>query len=143
MEEAYDAAPNPKRIKAVLTSNPNNPMMNCWPKDVVRQMMDFCHERNLHYISDEVFANTVFSTEAEQFVSALSLLKSSNSDSDGVAMKSLIDRSQVHVLWSTSKDFGASGIRAVGDSFSPIHLSSVSFLSLPNQRKIGLRCLLS
>ncbi|PCG88886.1 Pyridoxal phosphate-dependent transferase, major region, subdomain 1 [Penicillium occitanis (nom. inval.)] len=112
MEAAYNAAPDPRRIKAVLTSNPNNPMMNCWAKDVVRQMMDFCHERNLHYISDEVFANTVFDTEADQFVSALSLLKSPDSEGDGAAMKSLIDPSLVHVLWSTSKDFGACGVRA-------------------------------
>jgi aspartate/methionine/tyrosine aminotransferase len=133
MEAAYSAAPDPKRIKAVLTSNPSNPMMNCWPKDVIRQMMDFCHERNLHYISDEVFANTVFDTEADQFVSALSLLKSPISDGEGVAMRSLIDRSQVHVLWSTSKDFGASGVRAVGGSFLSFHLSSLAFLSLPDQ----------
>lgn len=81
--------------------------------------MDFCHERNLHYISDEVFANTVFDTEADQFVSALSLLKSPDSEEDEVAMKSLIDPSSVHVLWSTSKDFGACGVRAVSGPIYP------------------------
>lgn len=94
-------------------------------------MMDFCHERNLHYISDEVFANLVFDSEADQFVSALSLLKSLNPDGKGVAMKSLINRSLVHVLWSTSKDFGAFGVRAVGSSFLSIHLFSFPFLSIP------------
>lgn len=117
MEAAYNSAPDPKRVKAVLTSNPSNPMMNCWPKDVVRQMMDFCHDRNLHYISDEVFANTVFDPEADQFVSALSLLKTPDQDKESTEVKSSIEPSLVHIVWSTTKDFGACGVRAVGPAF--------------------------
>lgn len=88
-------------------------MMKCWPKDVVRQMMDFCQKHNLHYISDEVFANTVFDPDAEQFVSALSLLKNPDQPSSDEG-KSIIEPSMVHVVWSTTKDFGACGVRSVG-----------------------------
>lgn len=75
-------------------------------------MMDFCQQRNLHYISDEVFANTVYDPDAEQFVSALSLLKNPGKD-DGDEGKSIIEPSMVHVVWSTTKDFGACGVRSV------------------------------
>lgn len=135
LEEAYNAAPDPSRIKAVITSNPNNPMMKCWPKDVVRQMMDFCQKRNLHYISDEVFANTVFDPEAEQFVSALSLLKNPDKPESDQG-KSIIEPSMVHVVWSTTKDFGACGVRSVW--LNP----ELEILLLTNARAASFRIIL-
>ncbi|KAH8695586.1 pyridoxal phosphate-dependent transferase [Talaromyces proteolyticus] len=131
LEAAYNSAPDPKRIKAVLTSNPNNPMMNCWPEDVVRQIMDFCQDHNLHYISDEVFANTVFDLEADQFVSALSLLKRPDRHDESVGVKSIIEPTLVHVLWSVTKDFGACGVRAgCVLSYHPLVRAGVSFASV-------------
>jgi hypothetical protein len=109
LEAAYSSAPELKRIKALLTSNPNNPFMRCWPKDVVCEMINFCQRHGLHYISDEVFANTVFDPKADQFVSALSLLHNPD-EKQGVSQedrKSIIEPSLVHVVWSTTKDFGA------------------------------------
>ena len=73
-------------------------------------MMMFCQKHGLHYISDEVFANTVFD-ESDRFVSALSFMRGSEGDngngSDG------IDPNLVHVVWSMTNDFGACGVRSV------------------------------
>jgi hypothetical protein len=137
LEEAYNSAPDRTRIKAVITSNPNNPIMKCWPKDVVRQMMDFCQQRNLHYISDEVFANTVFDPDAEQFVSALSLLKNPDKD-DSDEGKSIIEPSMVHVVWSTTKDFGACGVRSVCFFEKPDH----EIIFLINLRAVSFHIIL-
>jgi aspartate/methionine/tyrosine aminotransferase len=123
-------------------------MMNCWPKDVVPEMMDFCQKYGLHYISDEVFANTVFDTKAEQFVSALSLLKTPEQEKDSsaksetateVEKKSSIEPSLVHVVWSTTKDFGACGVRAVSFKPDPF-LLSFDFLVFHYVFLLSTRC---
>jgi aspartate/methionine/tyrosine aminotransferase len=121
LEEAYASAPDPSRIKALLTSNPNNPFMRCWPRDVLRGMMEFCQKHGLHYVSDEVFANTVFD-EADAFVSALELVRGgdSNGDGDGDHESGSIDPNLVHVIWSTTKDFGACGVRSVSIYIKPV-----------------------
>ncbi|KAI9745240.1 MAG: hypothetical protein M1818_001518 [Claussenomyces sp. TS43310] len=112
LEAAYASAPDPKRIKALVTSNPNYPFMQCYPPEVLRGLLDFCQSHDLHYISDEIFANTVFDKQATPFVSALSLLESGleKEGKDGLE-KCTIDPGQVHVVWSASKGFGCSGIR--------------------------------
>lgn len=46
---------------------------------------------------------------AAPFVSALAL----DTSTPGSEEEQQIDRSRVHVIWSTSKDFGSSGIRMV------------------------------
>ncbi|KAJ5601925.1 hypothetical protein N7510_011459 [Penicillium lagena] len=127
LEAAYTSAPDPSRIKALLTSNPNNPFMRCWPSDVLRGMMEFCQKYGLHYISDEVFANTVFDA-TEKFVSALELVKGTDGDHGS---GSIIDPNLVHVVWSTTKDFGACGIRSgCAVSYNPLVISGVSYATL-------------
>ncbi|PYH99031.1 PLP-dependent transferase [Aspergillus ellipticus CBS 707.79] len=67
----------------------------------------FCGDRNIHFISDEIDANSVFSppqgSNAPNFTSLLFL------DLQGVIGPSL-----VHVMYDMSKDFGASGLRLAG-----------------------------
>lgn len=114
LEAAYASAPDPKRVKAVLTSSPNSPFMRTFPPEVIKGMLDFCHRKGLHYISDEVFANTVFDPQGEKFVSALALVngREVKEGKDGEE-KSEINPGAVHVVYSATKDFGACGIRSV------------------------------
>lgn len=70
--------------------------------------MSFCHKRNLHYISDEIFALCAFNSPSVPFVSALSLL-----DNPSGERADAIRRSHVHVIWSLSKDLGSPGVRMV------------------------------
>ena len=114
LEVAYSDAPDPKRIKGLVVSNPHNPFAQCYPRDVLLQCLKFCKERGLHYVSDEIYALSVFdspTTKGNPFVSVLSLMNEARSDSE--LREELMDRSRVHVVWSVSKDFGCSGTRMV------------------------------
>ncbi|KAJ5569625.1 uncharacterized protein N7459_009055 [Penicillium hispanicum] len=137
LEEAYHSAPAPGRIKALITSNPNNPFARCWSPAAVRDMMDFCHRYGLHYISDEVFANTLFDPQTDQFVSALSLLKGSETTESELASeeknapKSVIDPGSVHIIWSMTKDFGTCGVRSgCVATYNPLVRDGASYASL-------------
>ena len=105
LEHAFENATCP--IRGLLLTNPNNPLGQCYPQSVLEGCLKFCQKRNIHFISDEIYALTSFAcdeiTDPSPFVSTLSL--------DLPALG--CDPSRVHVLWSTSKDFGQSGIRMV------------------------------
>ncbi|CAO2655780.1 Nn.00g045830.m01.CDS01 [Neocucurbitaria sp. VM-36] len=109
LQAAYDFSADKSRIKAVLLCNPHNPLSRCYPKQALLELMEFCQERELHLISDEVFALTGLTgvpTNAPKFVSALSLTEPLVPEG---AVK--VDPSRVHVVWSASKVFGMSGFR--------------------------------
>lgn len=93
-------------IKAVILCNPHNPLGRCYPPDVILAYCQFCEAHNLHLLSDEIFALSVFPSDdvsqPEPFVSALSF-----------DLRALgINSSRVHVLYGMSKDFNANGFRA-------------------------------
>ncbi|PGH11892.1 hypothetical protein AJ79_04584 [Helicocarpus griseus UAMH5409] len=93
------------RIRALILTNPHNLFGQCYPQEVLEACLKFCQQRDIHFISDEVYAMTGFScaeiTNPVPFISALSL--------DTHALR--CDRSRIHTIWSISKDFGASGFR--------------------------------
>ncbi|OJD14967.1 hypothetical protein AJ78_04750 [Emergomyces pasteurianus Ep9510] len=101
LEETMDKATC--RIKALILTNPHNIFGQCYPLEVLEACLKFCQQREIHLISDEVYAMTTFScveiSEPAPFVSALSL--------DAIALR--CERSRIHTIWDTSKDFGASG----------------------------------
>lgn len=73
--------------------------------------MEFCQERGLHLISDEIYALTALQDPPDYvpaFCSALSLTEPLVPEG---AVK--VDPSRVHVVWSASKLFGSSGFRVV------------------------------
>ena len=106
LEDTLQKATRP--IKALLLSNPHNPLGRCFSKKSLEACLKFCQEKNLHLVSDEVFAPMTFESpdvsEEEQFVSVLSL------DCEALGC----DRSRIHMIWSPSKAFALSGVRLVG-----------------------------
>ncbi|KAF2795571.1 1-aminocyclopropane-1-carboxylate synthase [Melanomma pulvis-pyrius CBS 109.77] len=92
-------------IKALMVTNPHNPLGVSYPSEILEMCLQFCKKYSIHFISDEVYALSVFESSdlpmPKPFVSALSL------DLDRIGA----DKSRVHVVWSTSKDFGQSGFR--------------------------------
>lgn len=117
-EEALEAATTP--VKAVLLCNPHNPLGKCYPRATLQAMLDFCRRKNLHYISDEVYALSLHSNSENQgqspgFVSALSLEDSAN---------------LVHIVYSLSKDFGCSGLRLVSPTI-PRHFTMINAGRVP------------
>jgi aspartate/methionine/tyrosine aminotransferase len=111
LRAAYRQDTYPDRIKAVVLTNPNNPLGRCYAPEVLRECLRFCHINNLHFISDEVYALSSFQEDptSPPFVSVLSLLDSNGSTSGAPSVMA----SRVHTVWSLSKDFGCSGIRLV------------------------------
>ncbi|ROT35117.1 1-aminocyclopropane-1-carboxylate synthase C [Sodiomyces alkalinus F11] len=90
--------------KAMILCNPHNPLGRCFPPEVLAAYMQFCQKHNIHLISDEIYALSIWENpdapDAPPFTSTLSI------DTAG-----RIDPSLVHVLWGMSKDFGSNGIR--------------------------------
>jgi aspartate/methionine/tyrosine aminotransferase len=92
-------------VKGVLLCSPHNPLGRCYPRSVLRALLALCSKFQLHLVSDEVYALSVW--RVPSFTSVLSL-----------DLEDLIDPSLVHVLWGISKDFGANGWR-MGCLISP------------------------
>ncbi|KAH7041496.1 pyridoxal phosphate-dependent transferase [Microdochium trichocladiopsis] len=116
-------------IKAVLITNPNNPLGRCYPRATQLAIMAFCHAHNLHLISDEIFGATEFSShlspspsspgstaDRTPFTSILSIPQSSTQ----------LSLSRRHVIYGLAKDFGAPGLRigALVSQSNPELLSS-------------------
>ncbi|EEH42724.2 uncharacterized protein PADG_07544 [Paracoccidioides brasiliensis Pb18] len=103
LEDAMDKATC--TIKALIITNPHKFYGLCYPLEVLEACLIFCQQRGLHFISDEGYGMTSYSVaddiEPEPFISALAL------DTELLEC----DRSRIHVIWSISKDFGASGFR--------------------------------
>ncbi|KAI1275241.1 putative aminotransferase GliI-like protein [Xylaria sp. FL0933] len=131
LERGLRDAPVP--VKAVVVTNPHNPLGQCYSKENLVQLMQFCQLHNLHLISDEVFALSEHGCadlrKPRKFTSALAI--------DAAAHG--CDAGRVHVIWSMSKDLGATGARIgcvvtrnrdLRDSIALVAHISVSNLSI-------------
>lgn len=108
-------------VRALLIVNPNNPLGRCYPAQTLTALMKFCRDFSVHFISDEVYALSVYDTEETKtgFTSALAV----HSDE-------LLNPDMLHVLYGMSKvsmvvldsgnclltdaanqDFGSAGLR--------------------------------
>jgi len=86
-------------VKGFLFCNPNNPLGVVYPRQLAVQLMEVCKKHKVHFISDEIYALSVFDSSTT-FSSVLSL-----------PMDKIPDPSRTHVLWGLSKDFGLAGFR--------------------------------
>ena len=103
----------PPRI--LLLSHPNNPLGICYPPHVVQECIDWCREKEVHLISDEIYAGSVYRKERTgkekgqpTFVSAMAL---GSSTSDKSSHSGLGLGSYIHLVYALSKDFALSGLR--------------------------------
>ncbi|THV45507.1 hypothetical protein BGAL_0480g00040 [Botrytis galanthina] len=125
LENGLVNAPCP--IKALMISNPHNPLGRCYSHEQLEACLIFCQKNNLHLISDEIFGPVSFECpdlpSEEHFVSILSL--------DYQALG--CDQSRVHMIWSPSKVFALSGLRLANkdlrDGLALAAFSNVSILS--------------
>lgn len=92
------------KVKGLILCNPHNPLGKCYSKEVLISYMRLCQKHQIHLVSDEVYAMSVFenpsSPTAPAFVSVLSI------DPTEVISPSLI-----HILYGMSKDFACNGFR--------------------------------
>lgn len=103
LDAAYTAAVHSGHPpKILLLSHPVNPLGVCYPPHVILDCIDWCRENQVHLVSDEIYAGSVY--DDETFVSALQLA----GDELGP---------YVHWVYSLSKDFALSGTR-IGAAYS-------------------------
>lgn len=81
--------------KALLLTNPHNPLGSVLSGALVRAAVAWCRSKHMHCIVDEIYALSTFNGIFESIVPLL----------NGVL------GNDVHVLWGLSKDLGASGLR--------------------------------
>lgn len=87
--------------RILLLSHPQNPLGVCYPPATIKECIDWCREREVHLISDEIYMGSVYQQEQSNFKSALEL---ADTESSGLGPF-------VHWVYSLSKDFAASGMR--------------------------------
>ena len=95
--------------RILLLSHPNNPLGVCYPPEVMKECIDWCRENEVHLVSDEIYAGSVYRPTAENgdetFVSAMRLASSESSE-EGLGLGPY-----VHLVYALSKDFALSGLR--------------------------------
>ncbi|XP_021244834.1 1-aminocyclopropane-1-carboxylate synthase-like protein 1 isoform X2 [Numida meleagris] len=84
------------RVRVLVLINPNNPLGDIYPEQLLKECLEFAHRHELHVIMDEIYMLSVY--DDITFTSVLSL-------------DSLPDPARTHFMWGFSKDFGMSGIR--------------------------------
>lgn len=95
-----------KRVRAVMLCHPHNPLGRCYPRSVIVELMKFCQGRQMHLISDEIYALSVWENKVDTDVPVTPFESVLSIDTDNI-----IDPDLVHVIWGMSKDFGANGLR--------------------------------
>lgn len=106
LDSAYDEAESKGlRVRAVLITNPSNPLGATIDRRVLERVLDFAAERDIHLVSDEIYSGSAFS--GDEFVSVAEVLESRN----------YRDCERVHIVYSLSKDLGLPGFR-VGTIYS-------------------------
>eukprot|EP00980_Cylindrotheca_fusiformis_P000308 scaffold73_cov118-Cylindrotheca_fusiformis.AAC.4 len=96
--------------RILLLSHPQNPLGICYPPEVIKEVIDWCRDNQIHLISDEIYAGSVFRSDDANFVSTLELASTGDDDALGLGP-------YIHMVYSLSKDFALSGLR-VGASYS-------------------------
>ncbi|KAI7270793.1 PLP-dependent transferase [Hortaea werneckii] len=96
---ASEKAGGPK-IRAILLCHPHNPLGRPYPRETLIEFMKLCEKYQIHLLSDEIYAMSVYSTSPTPFESILSI------PSDAYISPHLL-----HVLYGLSKDFAAGGLR--------------------------------
>ncbi|KZT24136.1 PLP-dependent transferase [Neolentinus lepideus HHB14362 ss-1] len=110
-----------KRSRAILLTNPQNPLGRCYSREYLCRIADFCEKEghDLFLISDEVFALSVHDpTVTRTYLHHRHLLADSHRMTGFHSILSLeadketiCKSSRFVVLWSMSKDFGVSHAR--------------------------------
>ncbi|KAI9180831.1 hypothetical protein LWI28_008541 [Acer negundo] len=101
LEEAYKKAREANiNVKGLIITNPSNPLGTTLHRDTLESLVSFVNENNIHLVVDEIYAATVFNSP--KFVSITEVIEK---------MDSNINRDNVHVIYSLSKDMGLPGFR--------------------------------
>lgn len=96
------------RPKALLLTNPNNPTGHVYSEEDLIAILEWCLHHRIHLISDEIYANSVYSESGSRPFKSMTHILADQGHSVGDTRGA---HELVHVLWGLSKDFGISGFR--------------------------------
>eukprot|EP01027_Heterolobosea_sp_BB2_P014415 GEZU01020702.1.p1 GENE.GEZU01020702.1~~GEZU01020702.1.p1 ORF type:complete len:391 (-),score=116.06 GEZU01020702.1:55-1227(-) len=88
------------KVKVLALSSPSNPTGSIYSRERLEEIIEWAKSHQLHIISDEIYALSVYGGEDAKFTSA-SCFYGRDKDLDN----------RLHILWGFSKDFGISGFR--------------------------------
>lgn len=117
------------RVRGVLISNPSNPTGGIVPRETLHELLEFAAEKNIHLISDEIFAGSTYGND--KFVSVAEVVDELED----------FDKGRVHIIYGLSKDLSLAGFRVgVIYSYNELIVSAAakiarfSSVSSPTQR---------
>ncbi len=96
--------------KFLLITNPHNPLGIIYSSATMLNAVTWARKRRLHTIVDEIYALSIHQKNGHGFESIIKILDNKLG-------------SDVHFVWSVSKDFGASGLR-----FGVVYSQNQTFL---------------
>lgn len=103
LNEAAAKAPGP--VAGLLLTTPHNPSGTTLPRATMAMAYSWCHTRELHLISDEIYGACCFGGEEGK----------QNTSPGHVSIAQVCPAGRLgdrtHILWGFSKDFGLSGFR--------------------------------
>jgi len=119
-----------KRFRMLVITNPDNPTGGMYTKEQLNEFTDWCLERNIHLIVNEIYGLSIINTnhpeltadykEQIELYSFANIMKERKSD-------------YLHHWYALSKDFGASGFRVgVVHSFNQTFLEAYNNLNSPS-----------
>ncbi|KAL6986311.1 acetyl-CoA synthetase [Sarracenia purpurea var. burkii] len=103
LESAFQKAREANiNVKALLLTNPSNPLGTVLDRDTLRSLLKFTNDNNLHLVCDEIYAATVFNRS--DFVSIAEIIDEEDETDH-------FNRDLIHIAYSLSKDMGFPGFR--------------------------------
>ncbi|KAF4972381.1 hypothetical protein FSARC_1040 [Fusarium sarcochroum] len=119
-----DAQAKGIKVAGLVISHPHNPLGRCYPPNVLIALMKLCQKYKVHFISDEIYALSVWPNTIDEYPPPIPFESALTIDTTDI-----IDPERVHVLWGMSKDFGANGIRVgaiVSQANASLHAAIVA-----------------
>ncbi|TYI97381.1 hypothetical protein E1A91_D01G140500v1 [Gossypium mustelinum] len=103
--DAYQSAQTLNlKVKGVLITNPSNPLGTTMTREELNHLITFAIAKNIHIISDEVFAGTLF--DSPGFISIMEAAMDRRLENENPDLWN-----RIHIVYSLSKDLGLPGFR--------------------------------